>query len=140
MNDYFDTVRNELDLFTETKISQKVEQESFWNERREKQIEVIRKIELAGQIKTGKLKDSPWSQVLSEFCFLLEYGGLMFVATVNKYVDEKEIKILRKLVEIDYWKHKAMADLFVDNKKVFKKQVNNYMDFGYQVSNQIFCF
>lgn len=131
--EFFDSIRREVDYFTETKIIEDTEHEGFWNERREKQIEGLKQIEQAALCNVSskrKLEEDEdneesekLSQALSDFCFTFEYAGIMFVARVDKYVDDKEIATFKKFLKIESMNNKKREAFLIDGKKAFKKHV-----------------
>lgn len=130
--EFFDSLRNELDLFTETKIAENAELESFWNKRRQQQIDAIGHIEQAKLANSNNLlnkecqESEMMSQVMSHgFCFLLEYGGMSFVARVDRYVEQTEIEILRKIIESQRLNSHQRIQLFTDNAQHSNIEVRN---------------
>lgn len=137
----FDSMRQELDYFTETKISENFEHESFWNERRAKQIEAVSQIEQTAlsEISSKRKIESEeeenveeLSQVLNDFCFTFVYADMIFVATVDKYVDDKQIATFREFIKIESMNSKMRQAFLFDGKRLFslyREQVINFVIF-----------
>lgn len=129
---YFDTLRNELDLFTETKINENADHENFWNRRREKQIEAIEQMERDILAKTNKILNMEGSNMMMspvrEFCFLLEYTGMIFVAKLDRYVAQEEIDTLKELIKLKETDSRVVVKiltLFTNGKLELTDQVNS---------------
>ena len=134
--EYFESLRNELDLFSEIKISEDVEYDTFWNERRDKQIDAINKIEQVALVKANSLASKEMKQdeesemmrqAMSEFCFLIKYSGLLFVATVDRYVEQKEIQTFQNILKADLTSD-IEKRLLIDQEKKLEIRVRTYAD------------
>lgn len=124
--EHFESMRNELDLFTETKIRENVDLESFWNKRREEQIEALNQREqsaLTESVKEVKQDEECNMSLYSKFCFLFENDGLMFVATVDKFVEAKEIELFKKFLKIGSMSSFKRSNFLLGGKRVFKTRV-----------------
>lgn len=101
--DYFDSVVNKVDLFTEKKIQkEEAPNEDWWNTRRQEQIDTIREIERVclihlKSVDLNEIERDEWMpRVFVEYCFTTEYDGLLFVVKADRYVEPRE----RQLLEI----------------------------------------
>lgn len=122
--EYFDSVVNEIDLFTEKKLQhdETGTPEDWWNTRRESQIEEVRRIERACLSRLNKIKSNQeeirTKKAFVEYCFTVEFGDLLFLAKANRYVDPKEIGLFKFFISSNE------ANLLVDKQKVI---LRNYL-------------
>lgn len=97
--DYFDSLVNEIDLFTETRILEGKTPEEWLNTRREEQIQAIRQIEKASLTRLDSIEtkdDKDWKkQVYVKYCFTIEYGGVMYLSVASRYVGLEQIELLK---------------------------------------------
>lgn len=105
ITEYFESIVNQIDIFTEIKIQQDELAACRLNERRDEQIRFIKAIESASLVRVAKLNIGPEnnesdliSKVLEETCFVVEFAGLLFLASVDRFVDSDEIDVFKKLI------------------------------------------
>ena len=102
--EYFDSVVNEIDLYTETKIQSIKTQteEDWWNKRRQEQIDEVRRIERACldhvntlKVEEKEIESGEWmKRVFVEYCFTVNFDGLVYLVKANRYVEPKEKRFL----------------------------------------------
>lgn len=122
--EYFDSVINQIDLFTETKILQKDTKisEEWLNKRRDRQIEAVKQIEQACLTQLAEVKkenEREWKEkVFVEYCFVVEYRRLLFLATSKRYVDSNEIEFVTNRLRWDVLSENEITNFFVKEGKV----------------------
>lgn len=124
LTEYFDSVVNEIDLFTETRIQQDHRLEKWWNDRREEQIEAIRRIERTCLARDKRDQGNVESQGFVEYCFTFIYADMLFLAQANRYVTSQEQELLEAQLN---WQNLSQYDQiskFVTNWN--KERVNRY--------------
>lgn len=101
ITEYFDSVINEIDLFTERKCQQDQRWEKFGNDRREEQIKVVKEMERKRlELANGGEKTEEESvRVKGGFCFGLEFSGLWFLVITNRQVSQEEKELFKVLIE-----------------------------------------
>lgn len=108
ISEYFDTVVNQIDLFTETKITHDNRLEQSLNERREQQLQIVRNVERVTLARVDRLDLNDNEQNIlersfaSEFCFTVELAEFLFLVKVNRYLSPNEIDVFKTFLK---WKH-----------------------------------
>lgn len=124
--EYFDSIVSEIDLFTEIKIQEDVRNsEECWNKRREQQIEAVRQIEKTclrhvDVIKTADKELILPTAVFVEYCFTVEYGGMLFVVKSNRFVDTDEIELFKVMLVWDSWSSQMKMNYLTNGEAVFQ--------------------
>lgn len=95
---YFDSIINDLDILTETRIARDQSLEDVLNKRREEQIKFIKRVEQVSLTRIDCVNDPAETAVLEEFCFIVKHAELIFVVQVNRFVSLDEINSFSKFL------------------------------------------
>lgn len=100
---YFDSIINEIDILTETKIQQNQAFEEFYNERRQKQIDILKEFEqenllrVENTLNTGK-KSEESNNADGRFWSVIEFADTWFLVRSNKNITPEEKELFRVLL------------------------------------------
>lgn len=129
ITDYFDSVINQIDIFTETEIKEESSMEKPFNERRQIQIEAIKAIEqknlmrvesLASKIRKGDDESIPCDEALKDYCFVVEFGKILFLATAGRQISNEEQTLLQTLLRWPYSSHREILEQLTDESNIEK--------------------
>ena len=91
----FDSVINQIDLFTETKIQETAQRqgldEEWWNRRRDEQLKVIGEIQQACLAQASRRCKE---DMFVEYCFTVEYAEMLYLVRAKSHVESSEIEMI----------------------------------------------
>lgn len=142
--EYFDSIVNKIDIFTETKILLNQALNDFYNDRRQKQIELVREIEKKNLLRNDRVKKKinnageERDTVEGGFCFVVEFADMLFLAITNRHVSQEEQDLLRLMLRwpnLSYReREKTLSDNYKNGSRGFKvislshnKNLKNYI-------------